>query len=340
MENVDRGHRLRRRPDRGLLLEAAARHRHLHRVRALPVGLPGLEHRQAALARSCSSWRCATTCSPRADRLAGRRPADGRRGGPTLVPDDHRPRRPVVVHHLRRLRGGVPGRHRARRHHRRHAPLRGAHGVASSRPRPGSCCATSRTRATPGASGQAKRTEWTEALDFEIPVITGTIPDDIEYLYWVGCAGALDERARKGAQATARHAAPGRRHLRHPRAPRSPAPATRSAASATSTSTRSMAQDQHRHPGRGRGQEDHRHAARTASTRITNEYPDLGGNFEVIHHAQLLEPPGDDGQAHARRRATRARSPTTTPATWAGTTGSSTSPARCSTPSPASSRSR
>ena len=29
-------------------------------------------------------------------------------------------------------------------------------------------------------------------------MITGTIPDDIEYLYWVGCAGALDERARKG----------------------------------------------------------------------------------------------------------------------------------------------
>ena len=38
----------------------------------------------------------------------------------------------------------------------------------------------------------------------EVPVITGTIPDDIEYLYWVGCAGALDERARKGVQATAR----------------------------------------------------------------------------------------------------------------------------------------
>ena len=56
----------------------------------------------------------------------------------------------------------------------------------------------------PWGLGQAKRTEWTKSLDFEIPVITGTIPDDIEYLYWVGCAGALDERARKGVQATAR----------------------------------------------------------------------------------------------------------------------------------------
>ena len=56
----------------------------------------------------------------------------------------------------------------------------------------------------PWGLGQNKRTEWTQTLDFEIPVITGTIPDDIEYLYWVGCAGALDERARKGVQATAR----------------------------------------------------------------------------------------------------------------------------------------
>ena len=56
----------------------------------------------------------------------------------------------------------------------------------------------------PWGLGGAKRTEWTEALDFEVPVVTGRIPDDIEYLYWVGCAGALDERARKATQATAR----------------------------------------------------------------------------------------------------------------------------------------
>ena len=56
----------------------------------------------------------------------------------------------------------------------------------------------------PWGLGQGKRAEWIESLDFEIPVVTGTIPDDIEYLYWVGCAGALDERARKGVQATAR----------------------------------------------------------------------------------------------------------------------------------------
>ena len=56
----------------------------------------------------------------------------------------------------------------------------------------------------PWGLGQAKRTEWTDSLDFEIPVVNGSVPDDVEYLLWVGCAGALDERARKGVQATAR----------------------------------------------------------------------------------------------------------------------------------------
>jgi hypothetical protein len=42
-----RGHRVRGGRGRPLLLEADAGLRHLHRVRALPVGLPGLEHREA-----------------------------------------------------------------------------------------------------------------------------------------------------------------------------------------------------------------------------------------------------------------------------------------------------
>jgi hypothetical protein len=47
-----RGHRLRGRPHRGPELEAAARHPHLHRVRAVPGRLPGLEHGQAAVAQA------------------------------------------------------------------------------------------------------------------------------------------------------------------------------------------------------------------------------------------------------------------------------------------------
>ena len=60
------GHRrLRHRQDRGPELEGHARPGHLHRVRPLPVAVPGLGDRQAAVARRCSSWTCATTRSPR-----------------------------------------------------------------------------------------------------------------------------------------------------------------------------------------------------------------------------------------------------------------------------------
>jgi Fe-S oxidoreductase len=59
-------------------------------------------------------------------------------------------------------------------------------------------------RGDPWGLGQAARLEWTQGLDIDIPVVGDTIPDDIEYLFWVGCAGALDERARKTTQAIAR----------------------------------------------------------------------------------------------------------------------------------------
>jgi heterodisulfide reductase subunit C len=50
-------------------------------------------------------------------------------------------------------------------------------------------------RGDPWGLGSSKRLEWTNGLDFEVPVVNGTIPEDVEYLFWVGCAGALDERA-------------------------------------------------------------------------------------------------------------------------------------------------
>ena len=56
----------------------------------------------------------------------------------------------------------------------------------------------------PWGLGSSQRTKWLDALDFEVPIIDGTIPDDVEYLYWVGCAGSLDERGRKQAVSTAR----------------------------------------------------------------------------------------------------------------------------------------
>ncbi|HEX9343276.1 MAG TPA: (Fe-S)-binding protein, partial [Actinomycetota bacterium] len=56
----------------------------------------------------------------------------------------------------------------------------------------------------PWGLGGGQRLAWKDGLEFDVPVVTDRIPDDVEYLYWVGCAGALEDRARKTVQSTAR----------------------------------------------------------------------------------------------------------------------------------------
>ena len=58
-------------------------------------------------------------------------------------------------------------------------------------------------RGNPWGMAEDKRLEWITELDFEVPVLDGRIPDDVEYLYWVGCAGALEDRAKKATKAIA-----------------------------------------------------------------------------------------------------------------------------------------
>ncbi len=62
----------------------------------------------------------------------------------------------------------------------------------------------------PWGRGQRARMEWAEQLDFEVPFFgtdgteeDGKIAADIDYVYWVGCAGALDDGAQKTARAVA-----------------------------------------------------------------------------------------------------------------------------------------
>jgi len=139
----------------------------------------------------------------------------------------------------------------------------------------------------PWGLGQNKRTEWTQALDFEVPVIDGSIPDDIEYLYWVGCAGALDERARKGVQATARmlHRAGVTFAILGPKESCTGDPVRRlgneylyQEAAKANIATLD-----------GVGAKKIIASCPHCFNTIKNEYPSLGGNYEVIHHAQLLE---------------------------------------------------
>ena len=138
----------------------------------------------------------------------------------------------------------------------------------------------------PWGLGSSKRTEWLGALDFEVPVFDGVIPEDIEYLYWVGCAGALDERGRKQIESVARmlHRAGVTFGILGPKE------------SCTGDPARRMGNEylfQEMAKANIATLDDAGAKKIVAScphcfNTMKNEYPALGGNYEVIHHAELL----------------------------------------------------
>ena len=60
-------------------------------------------------------------------------------------------------------------------------------------------------KGNPWGMADKGREEWLDSLDFSVRrAIPGTALDvDIEYLFWVGCAGALEDRAKKTTKAIA-----------------------------------------------------------------------------------------------------------------------------------------
>lgn len=55
----------------------------------------------------------------------------------------------------------------------------------------------------PWGANRSDREAWIAECDFPINVVEGELPEDIEYLFWVGCAGAYEERAKKTTKAVA-----------------------------------------------------------------------------------------------------------------------------------------
>ena len=62
-----------------------------------------------------------------------------------------------------------------------------------------------RTKPTRGARTPADRTNWISEVDFDVPVYGEDVDsfDGYEYLFWVGCAGAYDDKAKKTTKAVA-----------------------------------------------------------------------------------------------------------------------------------------
>jgi Fe-S oxidoreductase len=138
----------------------------------------------------------------------------------------------------------------------------------------------------PWGMGEARRAEWMTELDFEVPLVDGTIPADVEYLFWVGCAGALEDRARKTTKAIATllHTAGVKFAVLGPAETCTGDPARRMG----NEFVYSMLAQQNIETLNEAGARTIVASCPHCFNTIANEYPQLGGNYEVVHHTQLL----------------------------------------------------
>ena len=173
-------------------------------------------------------------------------------------------------------------------------------------------------RGNPWGMPARGRLDWAKGLPFEVPVVGADVESaaDVEYLFWVGCAGAYEERAKRTTRAVA--------ELLH----------TAEVSFAVLGEGETCTGD----PARRAGNEllFQTLAAQNVETlteakatkivvtcahcfnTLAREYPQLGGRYEVVHHTELLnrlvaegrltpvEPSADEGSAAAAAGATEA----------------------------------
>jgi Fe-S oxidoreductase len=149
-------------------------------------------------------------------------------------------------------------------------------------------------KGNPWGMGENKRTEWITELDFEVPVVDGVIGDDVEYLFWVGCAGALEDRAKKTTKAIAQllYTAGVKFAVLGPAESCTGDPARRMGNEFVYSM---LAQQNIETLNEVQARKIVASCPHCFNT-IANEYPQLGGNYEVIHHTQLLAQLVADGK--------------------------------------------
>jgi Fe-S oxidoreductase len=153
------------------------------------------------------------------------------------------------------------------------------------------------TKGNPWGLNARARLDWTEGLDFKVPVLgEGDLTDlsTVDYLYWVGCAGALEDRAKKTTRAFAEllHVAGVRFAVLGEAEACSGDPARRLG---NEFVFQMLAQQNVETLNEAR-------ATRIVATcphcfnSLAREYPQVGGNYEVIHHTQLLSALVEEGR--------------------------------------------
>ena len=170
----------------------------------------------------------------------------------------------------------------------------------------------------PWGMSQSERGDWANGLD-DVAVVDPGEPLQAEYLYWVGCAGSFDDKNKRVTQAMAKL-------LR--RAGIDVAVLGPSEMCTGDSARRSgneylfqMLAMPNIEMLNGMGVRKIITQCPHCFNTLLNEYPQLGGHYEVIHHTQLLEQLIADGRLDvSARRRSRSGSRITTPATSGATT--------------------
>lgn len=141
-----------------------------------------------------------------------------------------------------------------------------------------------------------QRADWAEGLD--VPLMAEG-PADIEYLYWVGCAASFDDRSRKIAQSFAKllKTAGVKFAILGPEEMCNGDPARR----AGNEFLFQMMAQQNIEILNNYGVKKIITACPHCYNTLKHEYPDFGGQYDVIHHSELLAELLQQGRLRPRR---------------------------------------
>ncbi|MGN8244129.1 (Fe-S)-binding protein [Cellulomonas soli] len=140
------------------------------------------------------------------------------------------------------------------------------------------------------------RLDWAKGLDFDVPVVGADVESaaDVDYLFWVGCAGAYEDRAKKTTRAVAEllHIAGVSFAVLGDGETCTGDPARRAGNELLYQMLAAQNVETLTEVGAQRIVVTCAHCFNT----ISREYPQVGGRFEVVHHTELLDTLVADGR--------------------------------------------
>ena len=146
------------------------------------------------------------------------------------------------------------------------------------------------TKGNPWGMNSSGRLTWIEEVEFPVRVFgmngEDKIPDDVEYLFWVGCAGAYDDRAKRTTKAVAEllHTAGIEFMVLGEGETCTGDPARRAGNEFLYQMQAAQNVEVLNEIGARRIVVTCPHCLNT----IAREYPQIGGDYEVVHHTVLL----------------------------------------------------